>query len=258
MRKEARWLIDRIMLDDSSPVPLKTREISAKAADLRHGGSLPFNHLNLEHRMSAEDSVVPDDPGAYSFGRFTRYGDVLELLAETDDMFVVMRHGDSIDLTFPKSAPPAKGMQRGFMLKARLYYKPIRGSRNIEPLPFRGMGKYPYPENETYPQDKKHREYCDRYNTREYSDRPATNIRRLLPGVNAAEAKNIEAKRSPADKERTVSQQPAAMTDHQIETNVKNWPAPHMSLTQWLGTIASKAYLAITTLLHWLMSLIGL
>ena len=37
---------------------------------------------------------------------------------------------------------------------------------SVEPLPFHGMSNYPYGEEESYPRDKLHKEYLDRYNTR--------------------------------------------------------------------------------------------
>ena len=245
MRKEARWLIDRIMLDDSAPVEVNTREVNAKTADLLHGGNLPFKHVNLEHRMSAEDSIAPDNPNAYSTGRFTRYGDVQELLAETDDMFVLMRHGDNIEMTFPKSAPPAEGMQRGFMLKAKLYYKPVRGSKSIEPLPFRGMSIYPYPGTENYPQDKKHQEYRERYNTREYGHPGTQSMRDLLPRVHEAEASVIDTRPANVGKARVSSQEPVTTQDYRIDGIVKRELDTKPSFWQWLGTIVMKSFLAI-------------
>jgi hypothetical protein len=38
--------------------------------------------------------------------------------------------------------------------------------QTVEPLPFHGMSKYPYEKNEHYPQDKDHKEYQLKYNTR--------------------------------------------------------------------------------------------
>jgi hypothetical protein len=53
-------------------------------------------------------------------GRYTREGDVRELLARTDDMFVVARPGDDIALTFDARGLPRlpKGWQRTFLLYA--------------------------------------------------------------------------------------------------------------------------------------------
>jgi len=36
----------------------------------------------------------------------------------------------------------------------------------VEPLPFHGMTRYPYPASEHYPDTPAHREYREKYNTR--------------------------------------------------------------------------------------------
>jgi hypothetical protein len=41
----------------------------------------------------------------------------------------------------------------------------------VEPLPFRGMSAYPYPEGEAYPDDADHRDYRETYNTRRLEGR---------------------------------------------------------------------------------------
>ena len=37
----------------------------------------------------------------------------------------------------------------------------------VKPLPFHDMSGYPYPETETYPNDDKHRQYQETFNTRQ-------------------------------------------------------------------------------------------
>ena len=180
------------------------------------------------------------------------------MIAETDDMFVLVRHGDSIEMAFPQSAPPAEGMQRGFMLKAKLYYKPVRGSRDIEPLPFRGMSIYPYPETENYPQNKEHQEYRKRYNTREYGHPAIQSMRNLLPGVHEAETSAVDARPARPGKEQATSQQPVNKQGSEIAGIVTSEPETHPSLWQWLGTIVMKSFLAISAVLRWLKTLVGL
>ncbi len=41
--------------------------------------------------------------------------------------------------------------------------------QTVKPLPFHGMSSYPYGENESYPSDKEHRDYLEKYNTRQVS-----------------------------------------------------------------------------------------
>jgi hypothetical protein len=106
-------------------------------------------------------------------GRYTREGDVRELLAAVDDMFVVSRPGDQIALSF--AAPPAAA--RSEAARARTYFLFAHGySKEMDinsaspdqalPLPFRTMTSYPYAAPETYPASAAHRDYLERYNTR--------------------------------------------------------------------------------------------
>lgn len=124
----------------------------------------------LFSRIIASDVSDPVLPDALGYGSFTRYGEVGELLMQRDDMFVIMRHGDKLDLTFSPPAQPEQGMQRGFILKANLYYKTFSVANTVEPLPFHDMSIYPYEFPETYPQDQEHLEYINTYNTREYDE----------------------------------------------------------------------------------------
>ncbi|HSL22814.1 MAG TPA: FG-GAP-like repeat-containing protein [Vicinamibacterales bacterium] len=114
----------------------------------------------------------PTSPWKLMPGRYTREGDVRELLTQVDDMFVVSRPGDAIELTFDADAlPPLRaGWTRTFHLYANGYSKEMdphsSSPDTLAPLPFRGMSQYPYDAPERYPDDRRHREYVDRYNTR--------------------------------------------------------------------------------------------
>ncbi|MCE2516045.1 MAG: hypothetical protein J4F37_13755 [Acidobacteria bacterium] len=105
-------------------------------------------------------------------GHYTREGDVQELLAAADDMFVVARDGDEVALTFDASelAPLPEGWTRTYFLRADGYSKEMDINSaipdTVEPLPFHGMTGYPYGEDEQYPDTPEHRQYREDYNTR--------------------------------------------------------------------------------------------
>jgi len=105
-------------------------------------------------------------------GRYTREGDVRELVRTVDDMFVISRPGDEIALSFDANTLPPRrtGWIRSFLLYAHGYSKEMNprsaSPDTVGPLPFRAMTKYPYGANEQYPDTPAHREYLDRYNTR--------------------------------------------------------------------------------------------
>ncbi|MEW6071709.1 MAG: FG-GAP-like repeat-containing protein [Planctomycetota bacterium] len=105
-------------------------------------------------------------------GRYTRYGPVEELLAEFDDRYAILAAGDEIALDFAAAALPplAPDRARTFVLVSHAYCKDLDlhsvGPRSVEPLPFRGMSGYPYPEGERYPTGDPERRYRAEYNTR--------------------------------------------------------------------------------------------
>ena len=167
-RPGARWVIDRVRLDDSAPVAIQTMELDPLYAELRHGGRATYAKSSLTHRIAALPDQQPDDPSCYGYGTFTRYGDVTDLMRAADDMYAVMRHGDEVLLLFPGGPPPAAGMTRTYMLKADVFYKGFKyHGPYVDPLPFHGMSGYPYPAYESYPQDAAHQNYRATYNTRE-------------------------------------------------------------------------------------------
>jgi cytochrome c-type biogenesis protein CcmH/NrfG len=105
-------------------------------------------------------------------GLFTRFGDVLELLQQADDMYVVYGPGDEITVEFDASNAPVlpDGWRRDFLLYSDSWLKDADlntgTGQAVEPLPFHGMSSYPYHADESYPADVEHQQYLRRYNTR--------------------------------------------------------------------------------------------
>ncbi len=147
--------------------------LDATQADLRWRG------------FSAE--VTPDgrEPFGYDFdrvstivpwklmpGRYTREGDVRELVGAADDLFVVSRPGDALALAFDAAAVPPlpAGWTRTFLLHSVGYSKEMdphsASPDEAWPLPFRTMTRYPYAAPERYPDTPAHRAYLERWNTR--------------------------------------------------------------------------------------------
>jgi len=107
------------------------------------------------------------------YGDFTKYGNVLPLLGETDDRFVIMRHGDEVSLEF-NDIPLDESKDRYVFLYADVMYSlkyTVKGfvTDSIYPLPYHGMKTYPYPEDEwKYKDDPDYQEYLDTWNTRSF------------------------------------------------------------------------------------------
>ncbi|MCG8306487.1 MAG: FG-GAP-like repeat-containing protein [Cytophagales bacterium] len=105
-------------------------------------------------------------------GMYTRYGDVTELLQEADDRYIIANAGDETTISFDAERLPKlrQGWKRDFLIYSVGWVKDgdlnTALGQTVEPLPFHGMSKYPYGDDEHYPTDKAHTDYRKRYNTR--------------------------------------------------------------------------------------------
>jgi len=123
-------------------------------------------------------STVSDAPRWNDLtGFYTRYGNVLELLEEADDMYIIANAGEETTIEFDESGlgelPP--GWKRDFIIHTVGWVKDgdlnTAMGQTVEPLPYHGMSTYPYDGEENYPGDRAHRRYLKKYNTREVSTR---------------------------------------------------------------------------------------
>ncbi len=165
-------VLDAVALDDSPPETLRITRVEASAARLGYGGATNVTSANLSHRASATDERLPPVADAVMTGNFTRYGDVRPLLLHTDDRFVIMGHGDAMELEFPDAPAPPAGFVRHAFLLANVWYSlkehpfgPLTGW--AKPLPFSGMKTYPYaPAEWPYRDDADYAKYLREWNTR--------------------------------------------------------------------------------------------
>ena len=122
-------------------------------------------------------------PYARAAGNYTRYGDVFDLLRDSDDRFVVFGSGEGLKLDFdPKKLPalPA-GWVRDYFFYADGFEKDLdfyaAHAFTVEPLPRHSLLPYPYSDGKDYPADAEHLEYQLKYNTRTRSDRMPPSLR---------------------------------------------------------------------------------
>jgi len=93
---------------------------------------------------------------------------VRELLQAPDDRSVILAPGDEIALEFDATAlpPVAPGWERTLFFEINGWDKDADRNtfeaQQMEPLPFRGMGKY----GEPFPETPEMREYRERWLTR--------------------------------------------------------------------------------------------
>ncbi|PKN47562.1 MAG: hypothetical protein CVU59_02450 [Deltaproteobacteria bacterium HGW-Deltaproteobacteria-17] len=167
-------VLDAVALDDSPPEPVRVTRLEAGTAALGFGGATRIVSSTLFNRTSATDEKLPLIDDAVMTGSFTKYGDVRPLLAKTDDRFVVMGHGDQLELVFT-DVPTLAGHTRHVFLLANVWYSlkehpfgPLTGVAG--PLPFAGMKSYPYaPAAWPYRADADYATYLKTWNTRRIS-----------------------------------------------------------------------------------------
>ena len=175
---------DEIFLSENiAQPPVKLTSAAARIADLRFRGfSKPV--IDPERKQPENflyNQVAPVSQWNPTPGLYTRYGDVKPLLANTDDMPVIMGSGDEMRLEFDPAAFPAlrEGWKRDFLLLVDGWAKDADAntafSTSVAPLPFHAMSAYPYRANEHYPDDAAHKKYQKQYNTR-----PALKLMRPL------------------------------------------------------------------------------
>jgi hypothetical protein len=130
------------------------------------------------------EDVSPSGPYARAAGYHTAYGNVLPLVTEKDDRFVILGSGDEVSLEFDPSALPGvrPGWSRDYFLYADGFAKDMdfysAYSSTVEPLPFHGMGPYTYGMPMGYPSSLAHLEYRLGANTRYVSGNAPTSYRR--------------------------------------------------------------------------------
>jgi len=165
---------DQILVDVSGgDFPTRVTKLDPLRADLRWRGFPREYSPDGRKPLIYDYSVIePSAPWKAHLGNYTRLGDVRELLLAPDDMYVVTRSGDEMQIDFDARRLPAlpKGWKRTFLVYADGFGKDmdINSARpeTIGELPFHGMKSYPHSPADRYPMTKRHQEYLLRYNTR--------------------------------------------------------------------------------------------
>jgi tetratricopeptide (TPR) repeat protein len=165
---------DQILVATSAgDPPVQLTRLSPAVADLRWRG------FSREHSPDGRQPMTYDykkvsftSPWKVMTGRYTREGDVRELLTASDDMFVISRPGDELILSFAadKLPPLPDGWTRTFLLYTDGFSKEMdinsASPDQVGPLPFHGMSRYPYSWPERYPLTPERQRYLETYNTR--------------------------------------------------------------------------------------------
>ncbi len=151
------------------PVPLVRADLLFHGYPFKIEGTPPGNVQYIYEKASATG------PYTRPSGTYTRYGDVLPLLTATDNKLAVFGSGDEVQLDFDPSDLPAlpTGWVRDYFFAANGYEKDMdfyaAEGNHVAPLPFLGMGQYPYSPSKSFPLDDAHVNYLLEYNTRQMS-----------------------------------------------------------------------------------------
>jgi hypothetical protein len=159
---------------DLASSPVKTTTLTPLSADLHFRGFSRMYRKGGRYGpyWFAYEDVSKESPWRPITGAFTRFGDVLPLLRDPDDMYVVMGPGDEATIEFDAagaaSLPP--GWKRDFLLYTDGWIKDsdlnTAFGTTVGPLPFHGVKAYPYRPGEVYPTDGQHQRYLREYDTR--------------------------------------------------------------------------------------------
>jgi hypothetical protein len=133
-----------------------------------HGFPLKIENQPPGNVMYVYEQTSSTGPYTRPTGTYTRYGDVLPLLTADDDEFAVFGSGEEVALDFDPAKLPAlpKGWVRDYFFMAKDMDFYAADGDTVDPLPFRGMGDYPYPKGKSFPSDAAHFNYMLNYNTR--------------------------------------------------------------------------------------------
>ena len=173
LRMNQEIYIDELFIAAASTRPAALHRVEASRAVLRRAGyPREYSPDGRMPRLYDYDSIDPSFPFKNMRGVHTRFGDVLPLLTEVDDQFVIMGRGDGLELAFPadKLPPVPSGSVRSYILDTHGYCKDMdlytAHPMTVGPLPFKAMPSYPYPADVSYPETEKSRAFFKKYQTR--------------------------------------------------------------------------------------------
>jgi len=171
---------DQIFFTQGDPdTEVRSYQLEPSAADLHYRGfSRTYRKGGRYGPHWFDYNEVSTEPKWRDLtGNYTRFGDVLPLLLEADDMYEIKNAGDETTIEFDASSLPAltEGWKRDFLLHSVGWVKDgdlnTAFGQEVGPLPFHGMSSYPYGEDESYPMDEEHQQYLREYNTRKVDTR---------------------------------------------------------------------------------------
>lgn len=161
---------------DEPPLEHALTELPLVSADLQFRGfSARLPHPEFGPERYDASQITKETQWPPMGGKFTRFGDVTELLKESDDRLAILGAGDAVTIRFKADQAPKlpPGWKRDFIIHNIGWDKDadlntIYG-QYVEPLPFRAMRGYPDPTGAEFPDSQIYRDDQHRFQTREQS-----------------------------------------------------------------------------------------
>ena len=160
---------------DADDAPTRVTPIEPRGARLWPRGfsrAIDTDRSDLPERFDW-DELAPEPRWNQHPGRYTRYGETVELLGAVDDRFVILGSGDALTLRFDAKELPAlpEGWVRDYLLFLDGWAKDRDPNTiealAVEPLPFHAMSGYPYGAGESFPRTPALDAWRAEWNTRE-------------------------------------------------------------------------------------------
>jgi hypothetical protein len=170
---EIYW--DYIFFSDCiSEAPINASVLNPVSADLHYRGFSRSYRKGGRYGPHWFDYSVVDKDKRWRdlLGNYTRYGNVLPLLTESDNKYIISNAGDETSIEFDAKGLPdlKKGWKRDFLIHSIGWVKDgdlnTAYGKTVLPLPFHGMTSYPPAEKDPYPKDPELQKYLREYNTR--------------------------------------------------------------------------------------------
>lgn len=170
--------------------PMKVQRLAPSTADLHYRGFSVVDQANASSpeipeygRLASTAPIWQDLPGFY-----TRFGDVRELLAKTDDRYVIMNAGDEMALRFADPSTPPAGWVRDFVIAGDGWIKDgdynTTDSKTVLPYPYHARRNYNVTAPERLEDDWEYRHHAEdwaTYQTRYVDDSAFRNALRSRP-----------------------------------------------------------------------------
>lgn len=160
--------------DEVSSAPVKSTVLDPVSADLHYRGFSASYRKGGRYGPHWFDYADVDKNTRWRdlTGNYTRYGDVMPLLREADNQYIISNAGDETSVTFDANILPElkNGWKRDFLIHSVGWVKDgdlnTAHGNTVMPLPFHGMKSYPPGARDYYPADPALQQYNREYNTR--------------------------------------------------------------------------------------------